>query len=238
MQLTRQQWSRLLKWCARGVFGVAVALLAFTLWNRRGAARNERPEPHARKQYAPLAWDTAKRVEWRWDEHGLSVTHREDWKPDWLVSRLTEAPLQDAQRNRVAMRRDLVTWRFGKPRAVVSLQSYEVPQPLSWEEWQRRFHEEPTLRLEFGSEILKERSVKVGDRPALEIEAQGAIEYPTRGEKPPPELWFFRSRFVAEGRLAYKITAAAPSASHEAVQSVLNGMLESFRWSPPDPPAH
>lgn len=133
---------------------------------------------------------------------------------------------------------DLVAFRCGSPRCVVSVHLYRAPRPLSWEQWRDlakaevrtappRGETPDTFASRFGGPNRKFSELEQNGRPLLHCadlvaERSGKLE-----------VWSIESRFVAGGDRAARITAGAPAGEWPHVGPLLRQVLESFRWNPP-----
>jgi len=229
-----------LRWLARALLLAALAAALHGWWLRRARARRPAVAPVATLHPKPAAidWRRERFVRWESPEDGVALEVPERFEAVRGVGRFTSRALVGG-----LLETDVVAFRSGEPRGVVVVALYDSPRRRSWPEWAAMARADPpqepqdpgSFASEFGGTARRFAPARQGARAALAIAARGAVRYPARGAEE-WEVWEFRSRLVAEGSRAARVTAGLHADHFAACLPVVERVLESFRWSPPATP--
>lgn len=231
------RWPRRLRLTARILFAAALVSMGFVIYRRRQT--QQAPPPPLR--VAPLALDWTRELFQPWTsvEDGIALEYPARFEPVRGFGRFTSRKVAGG-----LVEEDLVAFRSMAPRGVIVVALYRAPRPLTWEEWRKLVLADrgapppakpgaPTpFAAEFGGSDYIDRLTTAGDRPALAVQARGAVKYPIRGSET-MELWQFESRLVAQDARAVRITAGIHSDQAASARPALQRTLNSFRWKPP-----
>ena len=228
--------SRGLKWLARVFFVAALAAAVYGRLLHR--SRTEKPQPAPPPPVA-IDWPHEPFRDWSSKEDGIRLEYPARFDETRGFGKFTSRGLLNG-----VSETDLVAFRSGVPRCVITIAMYQAPQPLSWEQWTAlakasipepasvRSKEPSVFAAEFGGSQRRFHALRVRDRTALEIYAQGAVKYPIRGNET-MELWDLHSRMFARGAVAVRITGGVLHEQLKNTKPAIDRALSSFRWNPP-----
>lgn len=227
--------SRIFRWLSRALFVAAVLAALAGVWLRRHRPADVPPAAATRPAAAAAIIPSHEALKsWASAEDGVSLRYPELFDAARGFGEYTARTLQGGLRET-----DLAAFRCGTPRSVVTVHLYRAPRPMSWGQWRALAEagvkplslpgETPdTFASRFGGPNRKFSELEQAGRPMLDCE--DTVAESTSGAL---EVWSIRSRLVAEGDRAARITVGAPTNNWRQVQPLLRQVLESFCWDPP-----
>lgn len=156
-------------------------------------------------------------------EDGLELEHPDQWEPLRGFGKFTTRRLPGG-----IAAEDLVVFRGGAPRVVVSVVRYRVEargaEPENWTRLAARSAPNGLLP-EFGGSNYQWSAAG----PERWCSAVGAVQVPLRGNIP-PELWWFRSRFIPGVHTSLRVTCGTEERCRGELKSTFERVLRSVVW--------